>query len=85
MREDLDTPAQLSAEFLAAHTQKPISARNSAGLQKLAYSVREAADLTGLGRSTIYVLLGQKKLASLRIGGRRLIPHAALIALLGGE
>ena len=28
--------------------------------QKLAYSVREVAALTGLGRSTIYVLLGQK-------------------------
>lgn len=53
--------------------------------QRITYSVREVAALTGLGRSTIYVLLGQKKLTSLRVGGRRLIPHDALVALLGGE
>jgi excisionase family DNA binding protein len=59
--------------------------RSSAPAHRLAYSVREVAALTGLGRSTIYVLLGEKKLLSLRVGGRRLIPHEALVALLGGE
>jgi excisionase family DNA binding protein len=73
----------------AAHPEQLVRSHNklprlhvSEPAQRLAYSIREAAALTGLSRSTIYVLLGQKKLLSLRVGGRRLIPHDALVALL---
>jgi len=79
-----EAPAALPEQAPSPQTTPPRS-YNPAPPQKLAYSVREAAALTGLGRSTIYVLLGQKKLMSLRIGGRRLIPHDALVALLSGE
>ena len=53
------TPAALPQE---APNSQTASACNSAPAPKLAYSVREVAALTGLGRSTIYVLIGQKKL-----------------------
>ncbi len=79
----LEAPTALPEQTLSPQT--PRHSCNSASPQKLAYSVREVAALTGLGRSTIYVLLGQKKLDSLRVGGRRLIPHAAVIKLLGGQ
>ena len=76
-------------EAPAAHPEQHIISHNKSPrrhvpepAQRLAYSVREAVALTGLSRSSIYVLLVQKKLLSVRIGGRRLIPHEALIALL---
>jgi excisionase family DNA binding protein len=48
----------------------------------LAYSVDEAAEMLGLHRATIYDLCHQGRIASLKIGRRRLIPRAALEALL---
>jgi excisionase family DNA binding protein len=42
------------------------------------YSVAEAADALGLGRSALYAELGAGRLRSFRIGRRRLIPAAAV-------
>lgn len=81
----IDTgPRTAPSEQGLGENKSPPSA-SSACAYRLTYSVREVAGLTGLSRSTIYVLLGQKKLASLRVGGRRLISHEALVTLLGGE
>lgn len=40
-------------------------------LGRLAYSVEEAASVTGLGRTTLYALIGAGQLASTKIGKRR--------------
>ena len=50
--------------------------------ERLSYSVAEAAKVTGLGRTTIYGLIGSGELPSRKIGNRRLIPAKALEALV---
>jgi excisionase family DNA binding protein len=47
-------------------------------------SIRETAQACGLSRATIYRLIEQKKLATLKVGARRLVPVAAIDALLDG-
>lgn len=47
-----------------------------------AMSVPEAARLTGLGRTQLYVLMGTGELAYTKVGSRRLIPRRALVELL---
>lgn len=49
---------------------------------RLSYSVTEAARATGLGKTTLYALMGSGELASSRIAGRRLISASDLLALL---
>jgi excisionase family DNA binding protein len=40
--------------------------------------------ISGLSRSSLYVLIAEQKLKSIKVGGRRLIPAAALRDLLEG-
>lgn len=46
--------------------------------KKLNLSVRDAAIRLGVGRSKIYEEISSKRLLSIRIGARRLIPEAEL-------
>jgi excisionase family DNA binding protein len=48
----------------------------------LAYRVNDAAKVAGLSRSSLYALIGEGKLRSVLIAGRRLIPADALRDLL---
>ena len=50
--------------------------------EKFAYSVNEAIKILGLGRTTLYKLIASGLLKTVKIGGRRLIPRAAIEALL---
>ncbi len=55
---------------------------------KLAYSVDEAAELLGIGRTLAYELIREKRLVSLKLGNRRLIARAdleAFVETLRGE
>jgi excisionase family DNA binding protein len=48
--------------------------------QKLMYSIEETACLSGIGRSLLYLLLLEGKgPGTVKVGSRRLIPHAALM------
>jgi excisionase family DNA binding protein len=49
--------------------------------ERRALSIRETAQACGLSRATIYRLIEQKKLATLKVGARRLVPVGALDAL----
>ena len=56
-------------------------------MTKLLHTVPEAAERTGLGRTTIYALLSSGRLGSVKVGTRRLIPAAELerfVESLGG-
>ncbi|MGH1491793.1 MAG: helix-turn-helix domain-containing protein [Acidimicrobiales bacterium] len=44
----------------------------------LLFAIHEAADLLGIGRTNVYVLMNNGKLHSVKIGGRRLIPRVSL-------
>ena len=50
----------------------------------LAYRINDAAKVAGLSRSSLYSLMGEGKLRSVLVGGRRLIPADALRELLLG-
>jgi excisionase family DNA binding protein len=49
----------------------------------IAYRVNDAAKVAGLSRSSLYNLIGEGKLRSVVVAGRRLIPAEALRQLLG--
>jgi excisionase family DNA binding protein len=49
-----------------------------------ALSIKEAAEACGLSRATLYRLIADGKLATLKIGARRIIPVVAIDALLSG-
>lgn len=51
-------------------------------MDKLAYSVEDAADLIGISRRTIYELIRTRELGSVKIGTRRLIRQADLVSYL---
>jgi excisionase family DNA binding protein len=50
----------------------------------LAYRVNDAAKVSGLSRSSLYNLIGEGKLRSVVVAGRRLIPADALRDLIKG-
>jgi len=53
-----------------------------ASTEKLAYTVPEALYATGLGRSTIYLLISERKLRTIKVGSRTLIPADSLRGFL---
>lgn len=46
--------------------------------EKLLYTPEEAAQALGISRSSLYLLMGDGSLESVRLGSRRRIPAAAL-------
>ena len=48
----------------------------------LAYSINDAANKLGLGRTTIYELFDGGKLSYVKIGKRRLVEHSELVRFL---
>ena len=52
---------------------------------RLVYSVVEAAELLGIGRSTAYDLVARGELATTRLGSRVVVSRPTLTALLGVE
>ena len=50
--------------------------------ERRAFHVKEAAKVYGWSRSTLYKMMKEGTLHSVRVGGRRLIPRDALEALI---
>jgi excisionase family DNA binding protein len=50
--------------------------------QRLVYSILEAAHALNLSRATLYRLLGEGRIASIKIGSRRLILRSSIDDLL---
>jgi len=63
----------------ASHIAEREPARPS---EPLAYRVDEFCRVVGLGRTKVYALIAEGKLATIKIGKRRLIPRQAALALL---
>jgi excisionase family DNA binding protein len=59
-------------------SQMPIS-------ERLTLRVNDATAYSGLGRSYLYILMNTGKLASAKVGGRRLILRESLENLLRGR
>lgn len=58
---------------MSGHAERPATAAS-----RLLYSVDEAADLLGIGRTFTFRLLATGEIDSLKIGRRRMIPSEAL-------
>lgn len=54
-------------------------------LPKIGYSIREACQVSSLGRTTIYGHIAAGRLKAVRICGRVVIPADSLRALIAGE
>lgn len=54
-------------------------------IEKLAYSIEEATDALGVGRTHMFDLLRRGEIDSIKSGRRRLIPVSALRAYLARE
>lgn len=54
-------------------------------VDKLGYSIRQACQVSSLGRSTLYGHIAAGRLRVTRIGGRTIVPADALRALINGE
>ena len=57
---------------------------NSHLQERRALSIRETAQMCGISRATIYRLIAEGRLTTLKIGARRLVPLGAIDALLNG-
>lgn len=51
-------------------------------MNPMSYSVRDVAELLGIGKTTIYKLIGEGQLTRIKIGARTLIPAADVRALM---
>lgn len=61
---------------------KPLAARASEPTARRLYSVKDAAELLSVDKNTIYQLAYAGKLATVKLGRRRLVPAEALDALI---
>jgi excisionase family DNA binding protein len=52
----------------------------AAPTEKLFYKLDEVAELTGIGRTRLFKLIGEGELASVKVGKSRLVPAASLEA-----
>lgn len=52
---------------------------------KVGYSIREACQASSLSKSTLYNHIAAGRLRAVRVGGRTIIPAAALQALVEGR
>jgi excisionase family DNA binding protein len=52
--------------------------------ERRALSIRETARTCGLSRATLYRLLKDGKLSTIKVGARRLVPIASIDLLLSG-
>lgn len=50
--------------------------------ERLAYPVREAAVLMGIGKSKVYELINQGELDFLLMGNHKLVPKASIVAYI---
>jgi excisionase family DNA binding protein len=60
----------------------PNNLSNNSYDQKRALRVNEASALYGISRSTIYKIMAEGTLRTVKIGGRRLIPRDAIESLI---
>lgn len=54
-------------------------------MEKLVYSIQEAADLLGISRSYAYELVRNGTIPALELGRKRVIPKEKFVAWLNGN
>jgi excisionase family DNA binding protein len=77
--------ASARALLVASDCTPQVTPQEQAYPPPLAYRIDDAVKASGLSRSTLYDLISEGRLRSVKVAGRRLIPADALLALLRGE
>jgi excisionase family DNA binding protein len=77
-----DRRDRCSRRSLAEEIAPPPLPPRPAPADKLTYTLKEACVALGLGKSTLYKLIGDGRLPTIRVGGRRLIETRALEGFL---
>jgi excisionase family DNA binding protein len=49
-------------------------------IEKIGYSIDEAVEASGIGRTTLYELMGSGEIESVKVGRRRIIPADSIRA-----
>lgn len=62
-----------------------MTVQNRRSLERLAYTVAEASQVSGIGRTTLYALMSSNQLPYRQLNKKRLIPADALRRLVGVE
>lgn len=54
-------------------------------IEKIGYSVDEAVEASGIGRTTLYELIGSGAIESIKVGRRRIIPADSIRAYFAAQ
>jgi excisionase family DNA binding protein len=82
--DDRAKEAEIPFEWQGAGQEARLPSASTT-VESFTVSIKEAARLLGLGRSTIYRLIGERKLQTARIGNRTLVRTASIRSLPGVE
>lgn len=85
IRQGPDLESGVQAEHGAAAGKPMPSRRRLPFAQRLTCTVAEACEVTGLGRTKIYELIGDGRIITTTVGRRRLVIVQSLLALVGVE
>ena len=67
---------------IASSAPEAVRSQTVPFVQKLTCTINEACEMTGLGRTKLYELIGHGHLATTTIGRRRLVVVRSLLSLL---
>ena len=63
----------------------PLATYGARKMDKLAYSINETAKALSLGRTSVYALIAEGRLETLRLGARRLVKAESVRRLVDGQ
>ena len=69
-------------EQIASSAPESVRSQTVPFVQKLTCTINEACEVTGLGRTKLYELIGDGHLATTTVGRRRLVVVRSLLSLL---
>ena len=69
-------------EQIASSAPESVRSQTVPFVQKLTCTINEACEMTGLGRTKLYELIGDGHLATTTVGRRRLVVVRSLLSLL---
>lgn len=77
MKNDEQIPVSLGRNHAASPTSTTLQEKFAA-VAKRAYRIDEACYSLGIGRTSIYDLIKNKEIVTIKIAGRTLVPHSEL-------
>ena len=83
-RRQLQNGAQNDASALAS-VPKATVAGEIPFVQRLTCTIAQACEVTGLGRTTLYELIGKGHVSTTTVGRRRLVLVQSLLSLIEGN